>query len=377
MSLFLAVLVAEVVHLTCVGSAALPRVRTIVNSPSPAPTPKAQLLGLVDGVGVGVDGRGPAAADIFVCPQTLKPLKHVYRCYGLFEDEYFVNVKDSSVRYRVLPNAYTDLTIRSEVERPVWTLSTRERIGQNFFQTRLIPTLYERGYRQNFQLAGFPGPDLEFKEADEFFGTLAAGGTVVDLSCGSGFMTRKFMTSNRYARVIGADLSPTMLEESRRRFEEEGLPVPELVRCDSARLPFATGSIDCLHAGAAMHCWPKLEEALAEIHRVLKPGGRFFATTFFVTNPLDRLTQRQGGSSGFYMFRDEEEIEGFVSKGGFGVDGGAVTVRKEGRGCAIVKATKAAVAAAGDDSGSDSSNESSSGSDSSSDVVSPPPYTVM
>ena len=35
-----------------------------------------------------------------------------------------------------------------------------------------------------------------------------------------------------------------------------------------------------MHAGAALHCWPRLEDGLREIRRVLAPGGRFFATTF-------------------------------------------------------------------------------------------------
>ena len=60
-----------------------------------------------------------------------------------------------------------------------------------------------------------------------------------------------------YARVIAGDLSPTMLEETRRRCVAEGISPPELVRCDSSRLPFASNSLDAIHAGAAMHCWPR------------------------------------------------------------------------------------------------------------------------
>ena len=57
--------------------------------------------------------------------------------------------------------------------------------------------------------------------------------------------------------------------------------VPELLRADVAALPLRSGAIAAVHAGAAMHCWPQLESGLAEIRRVLKPGGRFYATTFF------------------------------------------------------------------------------------------------
>ncbi|KIY98469.1 putative methyltransferase [Monoraphidium neglectum] len=52
------------------------------------------------------------------------------------------------------------------------------------------------------------------------------------------------------------------------------------VRADIARLPFATGSVDAIHAGAAIHCWPNPQAALAEISRVLRPGGVFVASTF-------------------------------------------------------------------------------------------------
>ena len=104
--------------------------------------PKTNLLNYVDG----------QLEDIYVCPKSLSPLKHVYRCYGLFEEEYLVSEQDKDLKYNVLPHKYTDLTIKTEVERPVWTLSVRERVGQNLFQTKLLPAIYERGYRQNFQV---------------------------------------------------------------------------------------------------------------------------------------------------------------------------------------------------------------------------------
>jgi hypothetical protein len=88
-----------------------------------------------------------------------------------------------------------------------------------------------------------------------------------------------------------------------------------------------------------MHCWPRLTETLAEIHRVLKPGGLFFATTFFVNySQLAQLQRRQ--QSGFFFFESAEEIGEFASKGGFSGTGGATVVRREGRACAIIKAMK-------------------------------------
>ena len=77
-----------------------------------------------------------------------------------------------------------------------------------FFRTPAMAFLYERGWRQNFNAAGFPGIDKEFAEAAEFFAPCADGGVVVDLSCGSGLMTRRLCRSGRYRRVLGLDYSP-------------------------------------------------------------------------------------------------------------------------------------------------------------------------
>lgn len=81
-----------------------------------------------------------------------------------------------------------------------------------------------------------------------------ANATVLDLSCGSGLMTRRLVRNGGWARVIAADYSESMLRETKGRFLRERIAVPTLVRADAARLPFRTGSLDAVHAGAYVVC---------------------------------------------------------------------------------------------------------------------------
>lgn len=81
-----------------------------------------------------------------------------------------------------------------------------------------------------------------------------------------------------------------------------------------------------------------MSEALAEIYRVLKPGGLYFASTFVIGN-FNRLPT--GG--GFALFESPEELNTMVSKAGFSNSGGATVVRKEGRGCVIIKSMKSPI----------------------------------
>lgn len=94
-----------------------------------------------------------------------------------------------------------------------------------------------------------------------------AGSSVLDLGCGSGPM-RTRLTGSSY---VGIDRSLAELGVARRR----SLPVAQ---GDATRLPCAVASFDIVVVSMALMLVP-LAATLAEVHRVLRPGGRLVATT--------------------------------------------------------------------------------------------------
>lgn len=242
---------------------------------------------------------------------------------------------------------------------------------QNLFQSPLVSFLYERGWRNAFRRAGFPGPDAEYDLAATFFLTTDVdslvtsssaennirvldkpkalpeeGNVLVDLSCGSGLMARRFAASRRFDRVLALDLSAAMLQEALQRAADSNLSF-DAVRADVSRLPFESSSITFAHAGASLHCWSKLQDALSEVFRVLKPGGRFFATTFLKASlpvfPSDSrgarifsnlLDQGQERVNAFRYF-DKDELYYLLKAAGFRFI--HIEIRNQ---CAIVRCIK-------------------------------------
>jgi hypothetical protein len=76
--------------------------------------------------------------------------------------------------------------------------------GTELFRQPLVSFIYERGWRQNFAGAGFPGPEKEFDQAMQYLAP-AEGGILVDASCGTGLFTRLFARSQRYKGVVALD----------------------------------------------------------------------------------------------------------------------------------------------------------------------------
>jgi ubiquinone/menaquinone biosynthesis C-methylase UbiE len=228
---------------------------------------------------------------------------------------------------------YVDLTLTSGVTPRAY--KQRSWSGTELFRNPLVSVAYERGWRQSFAWAGFPGVDAESKMAIDFLSP-AHGEVIIDMSCGSGLFSRRFLSSGKFTGVVAADYSESMLEEAYRNFTTttrgsrlDGDTIKGeldqnsylLLRADVARLPFKTGSVAGIHAGAALHCWPNPQAALAEISRVLKPGGVFVASTFLTgTAALGQLLGNDDlvrplrglesvvGSSNAYRWWEEDEI---------------------------------------------------------------------
>ncbi|MCW6006207.1 methyltransferase domain-containing protein [Micromonospora sp. CPCC 205371] len=99
------------------------------------------------------------------------------------------------------------------------------------------------------------------------------GQTVVDVGCGPGTdLARLADATGGEGSVIGVDRDPLMLDEARRRLADR--PNIELRSGDAAHLPLASGSADRARVDRVLQHVPGPAAAIAELHRVLRPGGR-------------------------------------------------------------------------------------------------------
>jgi ubiquinone/menaquinone biosynthesis C-methylase UbiE len=97
------------------------------------------------------------------------------------------------------------------------------------------------------------------------------GKSVLDIGSGNGYVLSRYAAAG--ARVYGVDLTVTAIGLCRRRFEWMQLPGHFTVG-NAERLPFADRQFDCVCSMGVLHHTPDTEGAVAEVFRVLKPGGR-------------------------------------------------------------------------------------------------------
>ncbi|GKB95012.1 uncharacterized methyltransferase, chloroplastic, partial [Tanacetum coccineum] len=221
----------------------------------------------------------PPQDTLFACPVCFEPLIRKgppgFNLRAIYRSGFKCTKCNKSYSSK---NMYLDLTVIAGAKEYVESQPSRTEL----FRSPLVSFLYERGWRQDFNRRGFPGPDEEFDMAQEYFKP-AEGGTLVDVSCGTGLFSRKFAKSGTYSKVVALDFSENMLRQTYDFIKVDDTILSSnlaLVRADISRLPFASGSIDAVHAGAALHCWPSPSNAIAEINRILRSGGVFVGTTF-------------------------------------------------------------------------------------------------
>jgi SAM-dependent methyltransferase len=98
-----------------------------------------------------------------------------------------------------------------------------------------------------------------------------SGGRVLDVGCGNGYVLSKYAQEGAYA--FGIDLTRAAVSLSRTRFDLSGLDGDFLVG-SAEDLPYPSGTFDCVCSMGVLHHTPDTDRAVAEIHRVLRPGGR-------------------------------------------------------------------------------------------------------
>lgn len=118
---------------------------------------------------------------------------------------------------------------------------------------------------------------------------LLPGQAVLDLASGPGLLAREAVAAvSSGGVVVASDLAEAMLATAR---ETE----PRLLACaaDAEELPFADASFDRVLMGLALFACPRPEAALAEIRRVLRPGGRLALSVWGPAPAVPLITRAQ------------------------------------------------------------------------------------
>ena len=153
-------------------------------------------------------------------------------------------------------------------------------------------SIAEEGYEQ---LEGYA------KEADlslgcgvpTAFASLRPGEVVVDLGSGAGndvFIAARAVGEE--GRVIGVDMTPEMIEKARSNAAKLGSRNVEFRLGEIEALPVEDGIADVVISNCVLNLVPDKRRAFAEIHRILKPGGRFTVSDIVVDSEIPETVRR-------------------------------------------------------------------------------------
>lgn len=165
------------------------------------------------------------------------------------------------------------------------------------------------------------------------------GQQVLDIAGGTGDLALAFAPKvGSSGRVVHTDINEAMLREGRNRLLDAGVNLPTLV-CDAEHLPFADASFDVVTVAFGLRNMTHKEDALREMNRVLKPGGKLLVLEFSkVAKPLEKIydwysfkvlprlgklvanddSSYQYLAESIRMHPGQEELKAMMLKGGFG-----------------------------------------------------------
>jgi demethylmenaquinone methyltransferase/2-methoxy-6-polyprenyl-1,4-benzoquinol methylase len=106
------------------------------------------------------------------------------------------------------------------------------------------------------------------------------GDVVLDVAGGTGDLARAFAGRvGPRGLVVLSDINEAMLQQGRDRLLDDGVIVPALL-CDGEKLPFVDATFDLVSVAFGLRNMTHKDQGLAEMARVLKPGGRLLVLEF-------------------------------------------------------------------------------------------------
>ena len=165
------------------------------------------------------------------------------------------------------------------------------------------------------------------------------GDQVLDIAGGTGDLALAFSRKvGASGRVVHTDINAAMLGTGRNRLLDAGVVLPTVV-CDAEKLPFESGQFDLVSVAFGLRNMTHKDQAIAEMCRVLKPGGKLLVLEFSkVAKPLSKvydwysfkvlpqLGKLVAGDDASYRYLAEsirmhpgqEELKSLMQKNGFG-----------------------------------------------------------
>ena len=149
---------------------------------------------------------------------------------------------------------------------------------------------------------------------------LLRGKHLLEVGCGLGYDSAEFL--KRGVRVTSVDLTPTAVRLAKRHFEIENLQ-PEAVQTENAReLSFPDETFDAVWSNGVLHATGNTQQAVNEVWRVLKPGGRAIISHFYRKPSWMYLLNRAGRENIEHKDEDppvnefyyDDEIKAFFHK---------------------------------------------------------------
>ena len=98
---------------------------------------------------------------------------------------------------------------------------------------------------------------------------------ILDLGCGSGYLSFPIAENHPGCQVIGLDIVSNAIDVNRKIAEEKGLDDLSFVSYDGIDFPFDDGHFDLIVSRYALHHFPDIEHSIREVSRVLAANGQF------------------------------------------------------------------------------------------------------